>query len=59
MDDEAEDKPKRISKGVLQLNFMRKTHNQIIAKEKKKKQQIDQTNQIYPTVLKPDDDPIM
>jgi hypothetical protein len=49
---------KRISGGVLQLNFMRKSFNQIVSSERKDKKKVNEQNRIYPTVLQADDDPV-
>lgn len=49
---------KKISGGVMQLNFMRKSYNQLVLAEKKTKKPVIETTKVYPTVLKADDEPV-
>jgi hypothetical protein len=49
---------KKISGGVLQLNFMRRSLNQILLEEQKDKKKVKEENPVYPTVLRADEEPI-
>lgn len=49
---------KRLSTSTLQLNFMRRTNNQLISIERKKQKRIEDPHRVYPTVLNSEEDPV-
>lgn len=48
----------RVSSGIMQLGFMRKTYNQLERSKRKGANSKSIKTRVFPTVLKPDDAPV-